>query len=66
MIQALLDASLGILQAEEIASLRKKLEEFSDYDEVKRELDIMKVRTPFDLEQHLTFSLSSLNFRAPA
>jgi homeobox protein cut-like len=30
------------MQTEEIASLKHKLEEFADYDEVKRELDIMK------------------------
>lgn len=33
----------------EVEALRSKLQGFTDYDEIKRELEIMKVRFPFSL-----------------
>ena len=35
-----------LLQSIEIEQLRAKLKQYSDYDELKRELEIMKVRNP--------------------
>ena len=32
-----------LLQDSEVANLRNQLNQYSDYDEIKRELDIMKV-----------------------
>lgn len=34
---------LFVLQGTELTNLRQKLAQYSDYDEIKRELDIMKV-----------------------
>jgi len=34
------------MQASEIETLRSKVKQFGDYDEMKRELEIMKVSCP--------------------
>ena len=38
------NSSRGSLQSTEIDHLKQKVKQYGDYDEVKRELEIMKVR----------------------